>query len=209
MSDTALARVDTAGWMVKHQVPGRVRLQNRLLRGDESLADGIRKALCGLPGVRDVEANATSGSVLVLYDVRMQTVSDLVAMAQTAPAAPVKRTNKALQKTSQKSPQKASKNSQSGGESPPWMSHAAHGLKEFAVSLDEGVRKNTGGKVELRQLVLSILFARAGLQGARAGWAAWETVENAIEFVIAYTLYHHPDVEKEIRGAEDLVNPGL
>jgi hypothetical protein len=56
------------GIRVVHAIPGRVRLKIISLRDNPELAREIRARLAGLQGIRRVEANPLTGSLLVLYD---------------------------------------------------------------------------------------------------------------------------------------------
>lgn len=53
---------------IVHLVPGRVRLKSKQLRTVPTLAQKIRGAFRGIPGMQSVEVNAVTGSVLILYD---------------------------------------------------------------------------------------------------------------------------------------------
>jgi len=53
---------------VAHAIPGRIRLKIDRLKGDATLAQTMRERVRSLPGVQHVETNATTGSLLVLYD---------------------------------------------------------------------------------------------------------------------------------------------
>lgn len=50
-------------------LPGRLRLGVKLLRGNGELADGVTTALNALPGITRVRSSSASGNVLVLYAV--------------------------------------------------------------------------------------------------------------------------------------------
>ncbi|MGD2075141.1 MAG: hypothetical protein PVI91_15335 [Gammaproteobacteria bacterium] len=58
--------------------PGRVRLKVDDLRGNQVLAQAVEVRLASIDGIRHVEANPASGSLLVKYDRRQ--------IAQTASA---------------------------------------------------------------------------------------------------------------------------
>ena len=62
---SVLAGVTTAD--VVSQAPGRVRLRLRALRGQPQLAGQLAEALAAVEGIRQVEANPTTGSVLILF----------------------------------------------------------------------------------------------------------------------------------------------
>ena len=58
----------TAGLKVVHALPGRVRLKFARIKGNPQLAGHVRKKLAAVPGIKGVEANSATGSVLVHYD---------------------------------------------------------------------------------------------------------------------------------------------
>jgi hypothetical protein len=60
-----------------HAIPGRIRLKVASVRDNSPLASELRHRLAAIPGVKQVEANPRTGSVLILYD----------AVAMAAPAA--------------------------------------------------------------------------------------------------------------------------
>jgi hypothetical protein len=60
--------VDAEGVSVVHAVPGRVRLKVTEVKNNLALAQAVRERLSALPGIRGVETNIVTGSVLVLYE---------------------------------------------------------------------------------------------------------------------------------------------
>lgn len=59
---------DREGIVLRHALPGRVRLAIPALKGEPDLAREVQKQLAALPVVRRVEVSPVTGSVLVLYD---------------------------------------------------------------------------------------------------------------------------------------------
>jgi len=55
------------GVRVVHAIPGRIRLKLRQIRGNAELAWEVEEQLSRIPGVANVEANAVTGSVLVVF----------------------------------------------------------------------------------------------------------------------------------------------
>jgi hypothetical protein len=55
---------------IMHAVPGRLRLKIAKVRYDTDFAREVRTRLSPLAGIRSVETNPTTGSVLVRYDVQ-------------------------------------------------------------------------------------------------------------------------------------------
>jgi hypothetical protein len=56
------------GIRVVHAIPGRVRLKIVSLRDNPELARALRERLSGVRGIRRIEANPLTGSLLVRYD---------------------------------------------------------------------------------------------------------------------------------------------
>ena len=53
---------------VVSELPGRVRLRLESIKGQDQLADQSAQAIGSMPGIRQVEASALTGSVLIFYD---------------------------------------------------------------------------------------------------------------------------------------------
>jgi hypothetical protein len=58
----------SAALRVAHVLPGRIRVKLGTLKGDPASAYALRDAIGDLPGVVRVEASASTGSVLVVYE---------------------------------------------------------------------------------------------------------------------------------------------
>ncbi len=72
------------GLEIVHALPGRVRLKVAKLRGDPVLAGEAQTKLGGVPGIRGVEANALTGSVLIHYDQeQLMSLKSLTALSKT------------------------------------------------------------------------------------------------------------------------------
>jgi hypothetical protein len=56
------------GALIVHRSPGRMRLRVPALREEPELAARIEARLGALPGIRELRANATTGSLLILHD---------------------------------------------------------------------------------------------------------------------------------------------
>jgi len=54
---------------ISSYIPGRVRLYNKELIGNEELAKKIRQSLSAFSELTEVNVNTVSGSVLILYDI--------------------------------------------------------------------------------------------------------------------------------------------
>src|SRR5512135_2237136 len=63
-----------------HATPGRIRLRIPEVKSNPALAREIQKQISGYEGVRRVEANPITGSILVLYD--LEAASSVVELAR-------------------------------------------------------------------------------------------------------------------------------
>jgi copper chaperone CopZ len=68
--------VPLSGVRVVHAIPGRVRLKIGEVRDNPALAWDVEEQLSRIPGVKRVEANPVTGSVLVLFDEPQATPAD-------------------------------------------------------------------------------------------------------------------------------------
>ncbi|AEB08098.1 HMA2 domain-containing protein [Desulfobacca acetoxidans] len=68
--------MDLNGIQISHFIPGRVRLKSLLIKGNLSLAQKIMELFSAIPGIREVEANHLTGSLLVVYDAKQLRTPD-------------------------------------------------------------------------------------------------------------------------------------
>jgi len=87
-------RVST--WSVKHEIEGRIRLQNPLLFRKRALGQAIERELMNTVGVDRYATNELTGSVLIHYDPRLLPKHQIIAMlddimetAKDLPATPI------------------------------------------------------------------------------------------------------------------------
>lgn len=74
------------GIKVVHAVPGRIRVKVSKVKENPTLAGEIERQLSTIQGIRRVEANPVTGSVLVLYDPgAMTSLNPLLALSETFP----------------------------------------------------------------------------------------------------------------------------
>jgi hypothetical protein len=62
--------MESKGLKVVHALPGRVRLKVAKVKGDQTLARRAEKKLAQVPGIKQVEAKAKTGSLLLHYDLK-------------------------------------------------------------------------------------------------------------------------------------------
>ncbi len=60
-----------------HNVPGRLRIKNDILKRDPDSADEIRMALSTIRGIGTVDINITTGSVLVHYNPKVTSGNEI------------------------------------------------------------------------------------------------------------------------------------
>ena len=60
--------MELEGLKVAHALPGRVRLKVAKVRGNPALARQAQEKLAQVPGIKQVEAKANTGSLLIHYD---------------------------------------------------------------------------------------------------------------------------------------------
>jgi hypothetical protein len=61
---------------VVHFLPGRVRLKVHAAKGNAAYIARVREAFLEVPGIRSLEANPITGSVLIIYDTGRITQTD-------------------------------------------------------------------------------------------------------------------------------------
>lgn len=66
-----------------HNVPGRVRIKNDVLKRNPDSADEIRKALSTISGICTVDINLTTGSILVHYNSRMTNGGEIAGLLES------------------------------------------------------------------------------------------------------------------------------
>lgn len=64
-------RRELKGVTVVHALPGRVRLKIPRVKENPELARQAQEKLSQVPGIKEVEANPATGSLLILYDLAM------------------------------------------------------------------------------------------------------------------------------------------
>lgn len=136
---------------IVHAVPGRIRLKISRLKRDPKYAVAIRERLLSLPGIRRVEANPLTASVLVSYNESATTFPALVpnlseALQQFASPDLDRRQIEAMLTTP----------SNGNGSHPPMP--LASRINSWLGTMDEGVDWVTGGNIDLRVLLPLSLF---------------------------------------------------
>lgn len=135
------------GVRVVHAIPGRIRLKIAQVRDNPPLAAAVEEHLGRLPGVVRVEANAVTGSVLVLFQDGMATTDDSLGLLSARWPAELGTF------------ELAAVNGSNGGSGNGHNGTSAvdQRIVEFFGSLNQGVEQVTSG-VDLRLLVPLGLF---------------------------------------------------
>ncbi len=133
---------------VVHAIPGRIRLKVAQVRENPALANEIQTRLAASHGIRQVEVNPLTGSVLVLYEA--QEASSLDSLRALAEPLSVLFPGFDLKDFAEKQP-----SSTNGASSAPSLTG---GIASFFGALNTGVGKVTGGSADLRVLVPLTLF---------------------------------------------------
>jgi hypothetical protein len=145
---------DVEGIRVVHAIPGRIRLKVAQVRENPALASEIQARLAASRGIRQVEVNSLTGSVLVLYEAQNPASPDaLGALAEPLSAL---FPGFAFKDSAMWQP------SSTNGASP--APSLAGGISSFFGALNTGVGKVTGGSADLRILVPLTLFV-LGVRG--------------------------------------------
>jgi hypothetical protein len=136
---------------VVHAIPGRVRVRlERSLRSAELLRDLV-EALSEVEGVRRVQANPATGSLLLLYDPELLTLDQLLLAADAANIAVVL------------------PGDQSHQPEPDDLTPLARGINSAFGRLNRALFAFTGGKLDVRTVLPLGLAAGSLRQIARSG----------------------------------------
>jgi hypothetical protein len=135
------------GIKIVHAIPGRLRLKVADVRENPTLASELRQRLTSLPGVRTVEVNPRTGSVLILYEA--ETFASTEALSELAkpltelfPGVEINEMQSWL-------------SSANGSGSAPAVTQ---GIASFFAGLNKNIEAATGSVVDLRILLPLGLF---------------------------------------------------
>lgn len=65
-----------------HHVPGRVRMKNPDFKGNTTLLQEVEGCFQGQEGIKDIETNSLTGSVLIVYDQQIMPVQHMTNLLQ-------------------------------------------------------------------------------------------------------------------------------
>src|SRR5262249_32442664 len=161
-----MAERDVGGIRVVHAIPGRIRLKVAQVRENPALASEIQTRLAASRGIRQVEVNPLTGSVLVLYEAQNTASPDaLGALAEPLTA---------LFPGFELKDSAAWQPSSTNGASP--APSLTGGISSFFGALNTGVGKVTGGSADLKilvPLILLVLGVRGLLVSEKLVFPAW------------------------------------
>jgi len=126
-----------------HVLPGRIRLRAPILIGQHRAADQLQKSLARLDGIRAVEINALSGSLLIQFAPDRVRPDMLLGAAIRLLG---------LEKEIQRPPR----------------SHIGEGIRQAGDSLNRAIHQQTGGMIDLWTSV-AVLLLGTGVRHVAAG----------------------------------------
>ncbi len=197
MSEATMKTSANAGWVVRHQLPGRVRLYNAAIRGDAALAEAVGLLFRSEPGVIAVETSAATGTVLIQFEASVQSIGTLLGGLENSSTG-------ALLPYSPPGEVAHSLEDELDG----IVVKAARALRHGALALDTSLKARTNGRANLRQAVLGLLAGRVAFIMAQTGATSWVSIESLVEWVLAFTLYQNPRAEAEYRIAKSYAFAG-
>lgn len=177
---------DKSLWCVRHRLPGRVRLVGPALRDDVRLAKGIRTALTRQPGVSQVQASPASGTVLVLFDESQQSVDTLIGCIRHA--------HRSRNKTGETFEDREIE--------------VMRSAERALAAIDSGLRRRTNGRIGLRKLALYVFSGRTMMAYMETGLVSVEAARATADIVLAWILFKHPRLERELEKVSEYVHPG-
>ena len=155
---------------IAHHVPGRMRLKVDAAKGNDAMLEDIRQTLSNVPGIHDIEINASTGSVTVHYAVdahpQMHTTieqhQEHFSVTHSAPVTKIDEMSKMIEDEAEFLAD---------------HSHSARVVVDFCKHLDRNIKKATGNSVDLKVLVPLGLAAVTFIEiGATAATPVWVTI---------------------------------
>ncbi|MGE0825753.1 MAG: HMA2 domain-containing protein [Candidatus Binatia bacterium] len=143
--------MNAAAVTVVHAIPGRIRLKVAQVRDNPTLATEIQHRLTSLTGVRQVEASARTGSVLILYDAAiLANAESLRALAE-----PLATLFPGVDARDLEALATVTTNGTAAATTP----ILGQGLRSFFSQLNRNLSSATGGSLDLKILPPLLLFA--------------------------------------------------
>jgi hypothetical protein len=151
---------------VVHAIPGRIRLKVAQVRENPALASELQMRLATVHGIKQVEVNPRTGSVLMLYEAQNTASPDaLDALAESLTTL--------FPGFDPKDAATWQPSSTNGGSPAPFL---AGGISSFFGALNSGVQQVTGGNADLKiflPLALFLFGARGLLVSEKLTFSTW------------------------------------
>lgn len=135
------------GIKIVHAIPGRIRLKVASIRDNPPLAGELQQRLVSLQGVRKVQINPQTGSVLILYEAAAFASPEALPELAT-PLAEI------FPGLALNEPQSWMSSANGSGSTP----SLTQGIVSFFAGLNKNIDAATGGAVDLRILLPLGLF---------------------------------------------------
>jgi len=143
--------MNTSAITIAHAIPGRVRLKVARVRQDGAFAGKLRQRLASITGVQQVDVNARTGSVVILYDAALLGASaSLRTLAESLTPIFPDLSTEDLQAFASLS---------ANGATAASIPVIGEGVRTFVTSVNDNIQRVTGGNADLKILLPLALFA--------------------------------------------------
>jgi hypothetical protein len=177
-------------------VPGRIRINIPDSKHDAPLLQSVKQAIANIPGVREVEPNTTTGSVLMHYDAQRYRdfENDLRNCGKGAGLFALEEPRPWV------SPRRGSRRS----------SEAGKAITRVFTSVDDDIRYATNNQLDLKVLLPLAAAGVGALQVSRSGWTATPLWLTLVIFAFSsFASLHSVDESTEETAEEALLVDGL
>jgi hypothetical protein len=187
---------------IVHHVPGRLRLKVPEAKGNADFLEDVKAALGPIQGIREIEVNSVTGSVLVHYDPENfegfhedvhhhASQNDLFAIHQPA----ITKVDEAVDKIEREAEYLAAR------------SHTARIVVDFLHDLDAKVKQSTNNAVDLKVLVpLALAVYSITVIELTAATPMWATL-GLFSFNHFLELHQHVDDPAAEGGSDKVSKP--
>ena len=178
------------GATVVHHIPGRLRVRVRHAKHDPRMLEDLRNFVSGLSGVRSVEINPVTGSMLVHYEPESQ--EEIQALLQAAQQAQAQPPVEDEQPPELFEADELAEKIEREAEFLAAHSELAFHMVNAVKSLNKEIRAATGNTVDLKVLLPAGLAVWAFFKaGADVATPLWVTLA-IFSFNSFVALHHHP-----------------
>jgi hypothetical protein len=175
---------------IVHQMPGRVRIKIPSAKGNAELLEEVRHSFNGMPGLHQVTAKPSSGSIVVHYDPEVQAQLDEHLRKRWKEALPTLRVKAAGRELPGNEFDTVARKVEAEAELLAGHSEWARLVVEFFKATDREIKLLTNNAIDLK-IVLALGLAAATFVGvgAHAATPMWVTLAL---FAINHFLEMHP-----------------